>query len=806
MGRIIALMIVLLTGLISQSFAGNQDADVKGKVVDQQNKPVASASVYLMASTSKVLLKTAVTDENGEYSILKAPKGSYFLQVTSVGFNTANSAVFELGDKTVQIPTIQLTASSQTIEAVTVRGQVPMVQSKDGKLILNVENSTVAAGNNAFEVIKRAPGVSVDKDDNLQLMGQQGVTVTIDGRQTFMTGEQLATFLKSTDGAQIKSVEVSTTRSAKDDAEGAVGTINIVMKKNNLEGFNGTFLASAGMGKHFRGNSSLSLNYKKNNTTVFGSYAYTDNKRQIDLLLDRDIRNGNQVTRFDQDAFLIEREKSHNYKVGMEQKTSLKNTMLLQFTGNNSVEDGENKSLTNIQLTPTSIDSILNSSSISHSPFNRYSTNFNNEYKLDTLGSKLVFDADWSMFKTASDNHYIYRTERPDGTLHYPEQQERSAMPTDIDIYVAKLDWLKQMKKGKFESGVKYSYVKSDNNLQFDSLNRAGNWVDISNRSNLFIYTEQIAAAYLDYSTSIDKWGLKAGLRGEYTISEGNSVTKDKVVNRDYFDLFPSANISYNASPNHIFNLGYAKKVTRPNYRYLNPFRYYIDKLTFQEGNPYIKPQYTHGMTLTYTYRQMFNFTLGMDLTNDAMVESMGQDSITNETWITRDNLAMTSTSYININAPFRIGKIWTMNNNITGIYMHFKGPIAGHYADLGSFFVQGSSMHNFKISPSFSAEMTINGNTPFLYNVYKIQARLNLDAGMNYTFKDQRSSLKLAVTDVFRSSRTKIRTDYNEFQSTISQYNDNQTVRLTYTYKFGNLKQQFRKRDTNSEETNRAN
>src|SRR5690606_22199002 len=230
------------------------------------------------------------------------------------------------------------------------------------------------------------------------------------------------------------------------------------------------------------------------------------------------------------------------------------------------------------------------------------------------------------------------------------------------------------------------------------------------------------------------------------------------------------------------------------------------DKFTFHEGNPYVKPKITLYITLNYTLMQMFNFTIETDITNDAMVESMGQDSVTNETWITRDNLAKNTTTYLNINAPYQIGKFWTMNNNVTGIYMHFKGPIAGSYADVGSFFVQANSMHTFKINPQFSAEISLNGNTPFVYNVYKIHGRWNMDAGVNYNFKDKRSSLKLAVTDVFRTNRNNVSTNFHVFNSDIRQYNDSQTARLTYTFKFGNLKQQIRKRDSDSEESERAN
>jgi len=795
-----------MISMVVKTIASTQDADVTGKVVNTNQEPIVGASVYLMTSSSHILIKTAVTDTQGKYSILKAPKGNYYIQVSSVGYANIQSDPFDLDDQLVQVPDLILSAKSQEIEAVTVTGQVPLVQNVNGKLILNVENSTVAAGNNALEIVKRAPGVSVDKDENLQLMGQSGVNVTIDGRQTFMTGEQLSNFLKTTDGSQIKSIEVSTSRSAKDDAEGAVGTINIVMKKVKLEGFNGSFIASGGSGKHLQGNSSLNLNYKKNNSTVFGSYSYANNKKQFDLLLDRTISNGNQTTVFDQDAYLIEHEKNHNYRFGIEQKTSAKNTMLLQFTGNNSIEDGNNRSQSNIGPRIGEADTILLSNTLSQVRFNRYSTNFNNELLLDTVGSKLILDLDWSKFKTNNEANYRYRTENLTGGLFYPEERERNIMPVGIAIYVAKLDWQQQLKKGKLETGLKYSNVKSDNNLQFDSLNSSGNWVDFSSRSNHFIYTEQIAAAYADYSNTYGKWSLKAGVRAEYTFSDGNSISKNNQVKRNYLDWFPSANITYLASENHVFNLAYSRKISRPNYRYLNPFRYYIDKFTFQEGNPYLKPEYTNGITLNYTLMQMFNITLGTDLTTDAMVESMGQDSITNEGWIVRDNLGKSMTSYLNLNIPYQIGKVWTMNNNVTGIYMHFKGPIAGYQADLGSFFVQGTSNHNFKLSKQLSSELIFKGNTPFLYNVYKIHASWGIDLGVNYNFKDNRSSLKLAATDIFRTNLNRVSTDFHVFNTNINQYNDNRTIRLTYSFKFGNLKQQFRKKESGNEESERAN
>lgn len=799
--RILSFFILLLTVNTTQA----QQGEVVGRVFNEQQEPLANVSIYLLTTKVGALMKTGVSDDQGRYVIKDVPKGEFVVQASSVGYETFKSAPIQVIGQSIVVDDIVLSTQSQALDAVTVEGQIPLVQQRDGKLILNVENSTLAAGNNALEVVQRAPGVSVDKDENLQLMGQQGVNVTIDGRQTYMSGEQLSSFLKSLNGDQIKSIEVSTLRSAKEDAEGAVGTINIVLKKNRLEGFNGSFLASAAHGEHARGNSSLNLNYKKDNTTLFGSYGYTHNKRQFDLEIERVVPSNGTDRVFDQKAVLINTDKVHDYRVGIEQKTSERNTMVLQFSGNNNAEESNNTSLTNIGPSLDVVDSILTTSSISQTPFNRYTLNFNNEFQLDTLGSKLTLDVDWNAFRNKSDIDYLYRTTDADGNLLYRPELERSRMPVDIDIYVAKLDFAKMLKKGgKLEVGAKYSNVHSDNDLQFEQLIDDA-WQDYEGRPNHFVYTEQITAAYADYSRTFERWSVKLGLRGEYTASDGNSITLATRVKRDYVDLFPSANLSYTVNENNILSLSYARKIARPNYRYLNPSRYYIDKFTFIEGNPYLTPQYTNGFTLNYTLYKMFNFTLGTDITHDAMVESLGQDSVSGESWIRQENLANTVTSYLNINAPVRIGKFWTMNNNLTTIYMHFKGPIAGEYANLGSIFFQGRSTNNFKLTKALSAELAVNYNSPFLYNVYKIHGRWGTDVGINYNFKNERSSLKLAGTDIFRTQQNNVSTDFGQFNSMIRQYNDNRTIRLTYTYKFGNLKQQIKKRDIESEETSRA-
>lgn len=797
------LMLGLL--LLSLGTTMAQQPMLRGKVVNQDNEPIIGASVYLVTTTARAVLKTAVTNADGIYAIVDYPNGTFIIEATAIGFDKGETAEFNTTDAGIDLPILTLGPLSREIEAVTVEGELPLIQSKNGKLVMNIENSSISAGNNAFEVLQRAPGVNVDKDGNISLMGRQGVNVTIDGRPTYMTGEQLATFLKSTDGSQIKSIELSSTRSAKDDAEGAAGIINITMRKNRLEGFNGSFVASAGFGKRFRGNSSINLNYKKNNTTFFSNYSYTDNQTIETLDIIRIIPEGQKQTVFSQFAELKEKDRTHNYKFGFEQKTSARNTFMVQFSGNNNIEDQDNPGTTNMGGQLGVIDSVMQSFTIGRERFNKYSFNVNNEFRIDTLGKKLTTDLDYSLFKTNNDLNYAYHTYFSDMTTYiYDPEYEKSNSLTDIKIFAAKLDYTQKLLKGDIEAGVKYSRVESDNGIDFSQL-EGGDWQNNTERSNAFNYVEQISAAYLDYNTHINKWGVKIGLRGEYTFSDGLSVTENKEVKRDYFDLFPSASLSYNLNENHVLAFNYARKISRPNYRHLNPFEYYIDKRTSMRGNPYLKPEYTNGFSLYYTLFKIFNVAIGHDFTNDAMVESMGQDTIEKSTWVTRENLGKQNTSYLNLTIPARIGKFWTMYNNLTGIYMYFRGPIAGYYVSQGSMFFQGNSTNNFKINKALAAELALRYNSPFLYNVYKIRGRFNTDVGVTYSFKDQRSSLKLAVTDVFHSNHNNLYTKFNEYDSDIRQYNDTQSVRLTFNYKFGNLKQSIRRRDNSSEEKDRA-
>lgn len=778
---------------------------ISGKIVNEKNDPLEGVTTYLINSANDIILKTAITQKNGQYAFENVVAGSYYVEAKMIGYSVSRSTVVTFNQSRQQIADLKLIPSTNALAEVTIEGKRPLVENKQGKLILNVENSPLAAGNNGLDIVQRAPGVSLDNDNNLQLMGQSGVKVTIDGRQTYMTGEQLTTLLKTTDGNQIKSVEVIKSRSAKDDAEGAVGTINIVMKKNRMEGFNGNFNITAGLAEKFRGNSALALNYKKNNTSYFGSYSYSDDQYVNRFSIARIISNDGIATLFDQKSKLYIQDRTHTYKLGVEQRTSDRNVMTLQFNGSNNVQYNDNESRSLIGPNVSIIDSTLISMNQVKQAYNRYSFNFNNEFKIDSTGKKLVLDLDWSKFKNSKNSDYDNRLfDRMNQLIRDPEIL-RSEMPVNIDIYVAKLDYNQPLSKtSNLETGVKYSNVKSDNNLLFEE-QVDDVWTNIINRSNHFIYKEQIAAAYFDYDNQVGKWGIKLGLRGEYTWSDGHSITQNKQVKRNYLDLFPSANLSYDALENHIFSLGYARKITRPNYRQLNPFDYFIDKYTSERGNPYLNPQYANELNLNYTLYKKYTVTLGYNAQTDAIVESMGQDSVKKTTWVTRENLGKNTSSFLNLSVPVQIAKFWSSYNNVTAVFMNFDGAIAGDIVNSNSFLFQMNSMSTFKLSPSWSAEMNLRYFSPFTYNIYKLESRWDAQIGFSKNFKDNRSSLKFAVSDIFNTGKQSLSTNFSTFNTKVRQNQDRRVARLTYAYKFGNLKNANKKKSTENEEKQRA-
>ncbi|WP_262247790.1 TonB-dependent receptor domain-containing protein [Parapedobacter soli] len=786
-----------------------QQATISGKVVDGQHNPLDLATVHLLNARDSSVVRTVFPDRQGGFTFAGMAQGSYLVSAILVGYDDVVSDAVTIADNNTakDIGALVLRSSNTVLAEVTVAApQRPLVERRADMLVVNVENSTLAAGNTAMDILERSPGVTVDKDDNISLMGKQGVTVMIDGRQTHLSAEQLANFLRNTDGNTIKSIELITNPSSKYDASGTAGMINIVLKKNRLAGTNGSLTLGAGYGFGHKANTSLNLNHKEGPLNVYGTYSYMNNRGGNEFDIFRSISlPGGANTDFQQYTDFIRHNSSHSYRAGVDYQTSDRNVIGVSFNGYASGNDNDNSSHTLIGQTVLSPDSTLTTSSIFDGSYTSLAVNLNNQFTIDTNGRKLVADVDISRFSNRNKANYNNTLFLPSGDMKDEPLLSRSDMPTIIDIRVAKADYTHPFgKDNKLEAGIKYSNVASDNDMRFEN-QVDGVWQNAGNRSNHFVYEEQVAAAYINYHKQLGKWGIQAGLRSEYTVSDGYSITLANRIKRDYIDFFPSVFLNYNLSDNHQMGLSYSKRINRPNYGNLNPFEYFLDQYTFERGNPYLRPEYTHAFDLSYTLLQRYNISAGYSRTNDVIAESMNQNDETKQTWVSRDNLAKQDIWYTNVNAPVKVAKWWDTNTNLNAFYMAFEGPLNGQHLHQGQFAWQLRSNHTFTLWPTFTAEASANYQSSLIYSVYRIGAQWSVDVGLNKSFYNKKANLKFSVTDIFDTRIQDVRTRFGGLHAIINQKNETRVARLTLTVNFGNLKNGAR-REAQSEEKSRVN
>ncbi|SEL78084.1 TonB-dependent receptor [Parapedobacter koreensis] len=805
------IFITLIITTLWAVAAHAQQVSITGKVVDEQHAPLDLATINLLNAKDSALVKTVFPDSQGSFTFAGVQHGKYFITAVLVGYDDATSEIVEITSATATknlAPLVLKNANTVLAEVAVTAPQRPLVERRPDMMVVNVENSTLAAGNTAMDILERSPGVTVDKDDNISLMGKQGVTVMIDGKQTYLSAEQLANFLRNTDGNTIKSIELITNPSSKYDASGTAGMINIVLKKNRMAGTNGTFTAGTGYGFGHKANTSLNINHKVDRLNLFGTYSYMNNRGGNEIDIFRSIVQQESNTDFQQYTDFNRRNRNHSYRAGADYNTSDRNVVGLLLSGYASGNDNNNASNTLIGRTILSPDSTLFTSSVFDGSYTSFAVNANNQFTIDSNGRKLVADVDISRFSNRNNADYNNTFYLPSGDIKGQPLLSRSNMPTLIDIRVAKVDYTHPFgkdNKNKIETGLKYSNVSSDNDMRFEN-QVEGAWQNDAGRTNHFLYEEQVAAAYVNYSTKVGKLGIQAGLRSEYTISDGNSITMANRIKRDYLNFFPSVFLNYNISDNHQTGLSYSKRINRPNYGNLNPFEYFLDQYTSEQGNPYLRPEYTHAFDFSYTLMQQYHLSAGYSRTNDVIAESMGQDNATKRTWVTRANLAKQEIWYGNLNVPVKVAKFWNTNTNLNAFYMGFDGPLGGQHLSQGQFAWQLRSNHTFTILPTLTAEASVNYQSSLVYSIYRIGSQWSIDAGLNKSLYNKKANLKLSVSDVFDTRLQDVRTQYANLNTIISQKNETRVARLTFTYNFGNMKNGARRNDTQSEEKSRIN
>lgn len=802
------LFITVLSLYNSPAFAQAKlsGSKITGAVIDEQQKSLDYATISLLKAKDSTLVKTSLTDLSGNYSFDNITTGDYLISATMVGYKKAYSKPFNLSETNsiIRVDEIRLTTESKTLKEVSIVAQKPFIERKMDKLVMNVEGSSVSAGNTAMEVLEKAPGVTVDKDDNISMKGKQGVLIMLDGKQTYMSSADVSNMLRNMQSSEIQSIELITSPSAKYDAAGTSGIINIKTKKSKNMGFNGTLTSGAGYGKTSKYNGGTTLNYRQNNVNVFGNYSYANNGRLNNLNLNRQVNDAGTVTNFVQLNDWDNRRFSNSFKGGMDYSINKNNTIGVLVNGYANKNDEKSNSYTTRKnnLDETEIINVLGNNI---EKYHNMAYNLNYKGTLDTAGKELSVDVDYSNYKG---NHDELRNNSYTTTNLPPKENSnvKNYTLSNIDVKSVKVDYTHPLNKTtKFEAGLKSSIVKTDNDLLYATLVN-NMWVADADYSNRFLYDENINAAYMNFSKEIKNTGIQLGLRAENTISTGNSITQNQVTKRNYLEFFPSVSLSQKLGKNHELGLSYSRRIDRPGYDDLNPFLNFLDEYTFQKGNPYLNPQFTNSFDLSHTYKGGITTTLNYSHTKDVMTTVTEQEDATLKTYAIQRNLDEQQIIGITIYAPVPLAKWWNINNNLQVFDMSFKSKSNGGTLNSGQTAVTYNMDHSFTINKTFTAEASVQYQSPLQYGIFKIQAQTVMNAGFKKSFMSNKVNLKFNMNDIFNTRKQRLSTTYQNMNLNFTEAGESQIARVTLTYRFGkNEVKAARRRSTGLEdETNR--
>lgn len=778
---------------------------IKGKIVNDKDEAISFANVVLYSVKDSSLVKVETTDEEGRFTMSQIATDSCYLVASFIGYKDLRIDNLVITEQDQDLGTIKLETNTVELQTAVVTADRPLVEIKPDRTIFNVQGTINSTGENATGLLRKAPGVQVNNNGDTKILGRSGVALYVDGKRSALSGEDLTEFLNNLNAEQIDRIEIISSPGVKYEAQGNAGIIDIKLKKNEMHGTNGAVTFTGSKGRKYRGNTTFSGNYRNKHINTFGTLGIGRSNRWSDLLL-KSTQNGFELEEYLDYNILTD---NYSYKWGLDYFINPKTTIGFLASGINReteyVIDGSNQIAT--IGSGVGLDSILLSQNITESisTAGRYNLN----YRFDNKSSVVNIDLDYGRYHkdrtTDQPNRYV---DAIDDTLLSVSDNAYDS-DTKINIFTAKVDYEKDAFDGRLSLGAKYSNVQTENEFLFFDVSD-GQKTQNDFRSNLFDYDEEVYAAYVNYSKTIqEKWNLSIGTRLEQTYSTGDLTVFDDdlqqpPVEREYLNIFPNVGISYEMNPKNTFNINYGKRINRPNYRRLNPFKSQVNELGFDQGNPFLNPEIAHNLELGYTYARRYSFKLAYSYVKDQVVGLIGpDDSDPRAGFLGYGNLGSASVLSFNVSAPLTVTKKWRVMTNVTFSY-------TDNFADYGSGVIIDTDATNFYIfqQHSFKLPWQIRGELSGWYTGPDIwdgilfsKSQYSIGAGLKRSFFGRKLDVKLNINDIFYSERFRGNSSFNGRVAETSELGDTRRVSLGIRYKFGNKKVKSRKRKTGMED-----
>ena len=769
-------------GLIAQTF------QVSGTVRDSKGDPVPYANVILLEVSDSTQVKGASADENARFELPDINPGLYFIQARYFGY--VSSPIPLDIRKDVRIGALLMEQDGVYLDEVVVTAKQPSIERQADRIVFNVENTVVAQGT-SWDILRNTPGV-ISSQGQLEIRGQQ-VTIYLNDRKIQLSSDEVQDLLEDLAGTAISAVEVIPNPPARYEAEGGP-VINIITSKNIVPGYKGsiqTTYAQAVFPKYSFGTSQF---YKTEKWNVFGNYAINPRKEfkeidgQINFINDQD----DIFARWDTDLDRITESQAQQASLIVDFDADDNNRF--NFTSNFSFSPNktyENDLFTVMRNGQNVLDSTLNTRSDLENDKTNLGLDLSYERDLKIQGALLKANIHYTYYD--EDQQQVGSSDYFDPTGAFIRNFSFSTdAQQNIDIVTGQIDYFTPIEKGNFEAGAKVSFIRSDSRIDYFDVNGTEPPFDIA-LSDEFRYEEDIWAAYVSLNKNWEKWSLKLGLRGEQTNVDARSVTLDSLNNQDYFELFPTFFLLHKIGEDHSLSFDYSRKLRRPKYNDLNPFRYFLNENDFQEGNPNLRPHFSHNFNLNYTFKDTYFFDLYYRDNGNYISTLSFQDNENQTVREVRQNV-LESISY---GLDFTIGKpilpFWYLYNYLSVFYEEetflalesdeesFTNDVTGVYLYMNNYLTLSKD-------GSLKGEVAFNYLSGFLDGSFTLSERIILNLGLRKTLWNNRAVVSIVAEDLFKRANSRYTSRYLNQDNSFLSEPETRFFRIGLTVNFGNF------------------
>ncbi len=803
---VFTILAMLWFAVEGQSYPGSGNAPdmlkigvLSGKVKDvTTGNFVEYTTVSLYRQKDSTLVTGTITKPDGSFILNELPFGMFYLDASFVGYKTTRLTKIVLSPKTpvVDIGTITIEPSATALEAVEVVGNRPAIEYKIDKKVIAVDQSIVASGGTAVDVLENVPSVQVDVEGNVSLRGSSNFTVLIDGKPSVLKGSEA---LQQFPAASIENIEIITNPSAKYDPEGSGGIINIIMKKQKQSGISGIVNASVSTNGSYGGNFLINLRKNKMNYFLGGNY----NIRKFGNTMFSDIRKFHDDTtgyeinhatgEFDRNGMEIRG--GIDYNLSPQSTLSLSGSYNERVFGRTALTDKEKYSA------PTAGEDIY---SLNNSDFevhrNYYELNLDFQQKFNDSGHQLLTSLRYTdEYSNEINNLRIDTTDQFGIITGIDPYLEHTREWGDETEFRAKVDYtLPINENSKFEAGYQADYEKSTEDYRFETyLSEANYWQENLNRRNDGIFSEAIHSLYAIYSNSTKFIDYQLGLRTEYD----DRLLKQELLNRNYpftkWDLFPSVHLSRKLPKDFQVQASYSRRIERPRQRYLDPFEVYVDPDNVRVGNPALEPEYVNSYELNMQKSLKGQGFVSLETFHRQTVNLISRfrrlrpDNIMENTF---ENINKDFSTGIEIMANVPLAKWWIFNASLSMFDYRIRGDVSSNVIDENTFSWNARANSMFRFKWGLQAQITGFYNAPSITPQGTREGFFFTNIGIRQDLLKRKLTLALQARDLFGSSKFRFTSSGPNFTSVNEFKRESQIITLALTYRINNYKQKNRK------------